>query len=102
MYVYNIITLRDQKVHISGVMLMCIIHRLQKRTNSAYLGEVATYYRQERNERFGKGYTDGGIYAQLNTLVNRGMVKISKHGRCNNYDLTAKGKINVCMFTGER
>jgi DNA-binding PadR family transcriptional regulator len=101
MFVYNLISLRDQKVHISGVMLMCIISRLIKRTKSAYIAEIEAYYNEERNKRHTYKYKKSGIYAQLKRLRERGYVKVERHGNSLCYKLTRKGHVAVGLFVGK-
>lgn len=101
MFVYNIISLRDQKIHISGVMLMCIISRLNKRTKSAYIAEIEAYYNEERNKKHKAKYTTSGIYAQLRVLRSRGYVRVEQDGRYLNYKLTMKGHTAVGLFVGK-
>ncbi|UOX40252.1 hypothetical protein [Vibrio phage PhiImVa-1] len=102
MFIYNLISLRDQKVHISGVMLMCIISRLNKRTKSAYIAEIEAYYNEERCKRHAYKYKTKGIYAQLLSLRKRGYVRVERHGNCLCYKLTMKGHAAVGLFVGKK
>mgnify|MGYP000173896132 CR=1 FL=1 len=98
MFVYNIISLRDKRLHTSAIMLMCTIARLQDRTKSAYLGEIHQYYLEERNSRIKYKYTDKGIYSMLHSLRERGYVKAERHGRYLSYSLTRSGTVAVRLL----
>lgn len=89
-----IMELRDNRIHISSVMLMGIIDQLQAKHSSAYIAEIHAYYMSERTKDRTSdmvNYTEGGIYSMLSRLADRKFVYIDKHGAFNSYSLTVKG-----------
>lgn len=97
MRVYAITNLRNEKVHMSGLMLMGIIHRLHNKGKSAYLSEIEIRYNEMSTNPC---YSHTGIYSQLSVLAKRGYVRIEKHGRYNSYNLTAKGIVATSLTLG--
>lgn len=97
MRVYAITNLRNAKVHMSGLMLMGIIHRLHIKGKSAYLAEIEIKYKEISEKPC---YSYSGIYCQLAILVKKGYVHVEKHGRYNSYSLTSKGTEATSLTLG--
>lgn len=92
----QLVALRNNKVHVSSVMLVHIIRKLTSQTGSAYFGEIEAYYRELTIKYPHKiEYTSGGMRAHLRVLKERGFVKISKDGIYNKYRVTLKGDLSV-------
>lgn len=95
MKVHAITTLRNNGIHLSGIMIMCFISRLQTRTKSAYLAEIHCHYITESKRNSLRSYSKSGIRYMVKKLINQGYVRetVTK-----GYTLTAKGKFAIGMF----
>lgn len=92
----QVVALRNNRVHMSSIMLVHIVSHLNKRTGSAYLGEIKAYYDQLSTKYPAKiGYTETGIRTHLKTLKDKGFLKVTKDGMFNRYECTIKGLLSV-------
>lgn len=87
MNIKNLISLRDEKLHLSALMLMHITFSVRSRTGSIYISELYHYY----NQKGGKKYSVQGIQYMCRTLEKRGYMYSECHGRYKAYALTNKG-----------
>lgn len=92
----QLVTLRNNKVHVSSIMLVHIIQKITNQTGSAYLGEIEAYYQEITSKTSHKiTYSTGGIRTHLRVLKERGYIKITKDGMYNKYSTTMKGMLSV-------
>lgn len=94
----GLIKLRDQRIHISTLMLLSIVDRLtiKKADDWAYIGEVEALYLEVHREyktRSSSGYTYAGIATMLRKMHSKlGLLNYQKDGRFVKYRLSAGGR----------
>lgn len=92
----RIVTMRNNKIHLSTVMLIQIVHHLVTTSKSAYLGEISAYYLEvSRKADSAICYTESGIRAHLRSMEEKGYISIKRDGLYNNYSVTLKGLMSV-------
>lgn len=94
----QIVSMRNNRVHISSIMLIQIINKIKSKTGTAYLGEIYAYYLAESKKKNCTGiisYTEAGIRAHLKTLENKEYILITREGMFNKYQVTLKGLMSI-------
>lgn len=94
----QIIAMRNNKVHMSSIMLMHIINKITTQTGSAYLGEIRAYYLEMSKNKQCRGfisYTESGIRTHLYVMKSKGYITVTKEGPYNKYAVTLKGLMSI-------
>lgn len=92
MKLHALTNLRNSGLHISGLMILGFISRLQERTNSAYVSEIHCYYLTESLKGSLRSYSISGIYYMVNKLKSLGYVYKSEN---QGFKLTGKGQLAI-------
>ncbi|AGI61846.1 hypothetical protein HYP07_gp082 [Vibrio phage JSF3] len=93
----HIITLRDQKIQTPRLVILCMVHHLQMKTNSAFVGELSALYSQ-----VGRGtYSYTAVNVMCNKLVKYGLLHKTKEGIYPSYSLTQQAEKLIKPFVEE-
>lgn len=91
----GLIKTRDQRIHVSAVMLLSIVDRLttqKKGSDLAYIGECEAMYRTYRvNSKDAMNYTYSGIATMLRNMAKRDLLVRRQDGQYVGYYVSRDG-----------